>query len=269
MVKTPEDIFKIIEKECSFNQESGVFTSCERDWCVLDPLRNCADLAGVDWTYDEGVSKFVLIFRDLGFVIKIPYTGSNDGDGDVKSPCDDCTRWSSCRGSCQSCSRYQNWEYDEYKYYQSFGGADFTPRAAVRKELERSWDYCEAEAWFYNKAKENGVEVCFAETRLLGFVDGHPIYTQPLATIYSDYYTSSRKTHTLEEKISTKEACKRIDGWCFNVDWLTDFILFFGDDMFQNFMNFIKEYGVDDLHNGNVGYVDGVPVLVDYSGYND
>lgn len=265
MIKMPEDIFEIINKECSF-VNSDAFTVAERDQYVLEPLRSCSDLAGIDWTYDEGISKLVLIFNKLGFVIKIPYTGRYSED--YEEPCDNCSKWSNC--DCEySCARRQNWTEYSNNEYCDFTGAEECPNTYLQKKLNNEWDYCEAEKWLYEKAKEEDVEVCFAETRLLGYVDGYPIYTQPIAAIYADCYTTTRKSHTAEEKISTQEACKKINGWCFNVEWLTDFIIYFGDDMFQKFMAFIKKYGISDLHNGNVGYVSGVPVLVDYSGYND
>lgn len=254
MVKTPEDVFEVIKKECTFD---GVLTPDNKN-DVLDPLKDCADFAEIDWTYDDGISKLVLIFHNLDFVIKIPYTG------EINSYCNDhCYNCEACSPThCNNCSYNDDSYEDNENTYQDFCNADYN-----NKKLDRVWDYCEAEMWLYQEAKKNGVEVCFAETRLLGFVDGHPIYTQPKAQIYWDYYTSTRKSHTDKERANTQEACKRIDGWCFNVDWLTDFLLAFGDEMFQNFMAFIKTYGIRDLHSANVGYVDGVPVLVDYSGY--
>ena len=261
MVKTPEDVFEIIKKECTFD---GVLCQDNKN-TIIEPLQDCADLAGISWTWDEGISKLVLIFDDLNFVIKIPYTGLVDEEADdhYYDHCACCDIKSSAR--CENCAYYDDPfgenERGDSDYY------DFTGANNGGKTLRREWDYCEAETWLYQHAKEVGLECCFAETRLLGFVDGHPIYMQAKAQIYGDYYSSTRKTHTDKEIVNTKEACKRIDGWCFNVNWLTDFILFYGDDIFQSFMAFIKIYGVRDLHTGNVGYVDGVPVLVDYSGF--
>lgn len=263
MVKTPEDVFEILKKECTFN---GVLTP-DNKYDILDPLEDCAGLAGTDWTYDDGVTKLVLIFHDLNFVIKIPYTGELDDYGYCSyDHCADCEMCSTT--CCNNCS-YKDDPYGENKRDNEDNYRDFCNANYCNKTLDRVWDYCEAEMWLYKEAQKNGLEVCFAETRLLGFVDGHPIYTQPKAQIYCDYYTSTRKSHTDKERASTQEACKRIDGWCFNVDWLTDFLLTFGDEIFQSFMAFIKTYGIRDLHTGNVGYVDGAPVLVDYSGFED
>ena len=253
MIKTPEDVFEIIKKESSFD---GVFSQ-DNKYDVIEPLNTCADLAGVDWTWDDGASKLVLIFKDLDFVIKIPFTGYSEMS--EYDHCEDCEEKS--ESHCANCPYHYNCYGDEENEYYDF---EFASRDAT---FERKWDYCETEAWLYQKAKDNGLEICFAETALLGFVDGHPIYYQAKAQIYSDYYTSTRKSHTKEEKLNTEEACRRIEGWCFNVDWLTDFLFAFGDEMFQSFMAFIKTYGIKDLHSGNVGYVDEMPVLVDYSGY--
>lgn len=258
MVKTPEDVFEIIKKECAFD---GVFSQ-DNKYDVIDPLQDCADLADTDWTWDDGASKLVLIFKNLNFVIKIPFTGSIDPCGDCYDHCEDCEEKSTSR--CDCCPYHYNCYGDADNNYYDFQGADWGG-----KQLARNWDYCEAEAYLYETAKEEGVDVCFAGTELLGFVDGHPIYWQAKAQIYNDYYTSTNKDHTREEKVNTEEACRRINGWCFNVDWLCDFLTAYGDDMFQQFMAFIKKYEIRDLHTGNVGYIDGAPVLVDYSGYNE
>lgn len=262
MVKTPEDVFEIMKKECSFCD--SIFTAQDKDECVLIPLEDCADLAGASWIWDDGVSKLVLIFRDLGFVIKIPYTGTSDRE-DCEEPCDNCSVWNECGGDRWDCARRRHWGYEDH--YYDFTGAGGEEGEKNWKNIQNKWDYCEAEVWLYNKAVQEGVDICFAETRLLGYIAGHPIYTQTCANIFGNLSTT-RKPYSKEAIASTKEACSRIDGWCFNVVWLTDFILYFDDDMFQKFMEFIKKYGILDLHNGNVGYIDDVPVLVDYSGYD-
>lgn len=265
MVKIPEDVLKIIDKEWSF--DSNIFSQ-EDVYNFTEALRENAELAGTDWTYDSGVTKLVLIFPHLDFVIKIPFTGEIDSDG-YFNHCENCDycyeECSTMPSACKGCE----YRYDHYRGMNS--DSDYSDYCCAdtcgNKTLTHNWDYCEAEVWYANKAKEAGLIVCFAETKLLGYVDGHPIYVQPKAQIYCDCYSSKYDSHTDEQRADTKKACERLNSWCFNVDWLTDFLLFYGDDMFQKFMNFIKEYQIRDLHTGNVGYVDGLPVLVDYGGF--
>ena len=45
----------------------------------------------------------------------------------------------------------------------------------------------------------------------------------------------------------------------------------YGEEIFNRLCNFIEEYNITDLHNGNVGYIKRngkfMPILFDYSGY--
>lgn len=79
--------------------------------------------------YATGATKGVLIFEQLGFVIKIPF----------------------CRNS-EDC--YYNSAYGEYECCY-FTGAD----------TDNGWDYCEAEANKYERAEEEGLAQCFAKTK--------------------------------------------------------------------------------------------------------
>ena len=102
--------------------------------------------------YATGATKGVLIFEQLGFVIKIPF----------------------CRNSE---------DYDDYyECCNYFTGAD----------TDNGWDYCEAEANKYQRAEEEGISMCFAKTEKIGEINGYPIYMQDLASIYKnvDYQSS-------------------------------------------------------------------------------
>ena len=148
MVKTPEDVFEIIKKECAFD---GVFSQ-DNKYDVIDPLQDCADLADTDWTWDDGASKLVLIFKNLNFVIKIPFTGSIDPSGDYYDHCEDCEEKSTSR--CDCCPYHYNCYGDPDNNYYDFHGADWGG-----KQLGRNWDYCEAEAYLYKAATMN-FEMC-------------------------------------------------------------------------------------------------------------
>lgn len=267
MVKTPHDVFKIMEQHCVFGE--GTVDTINMHDNIISPLRECAELAGTVWTYDEGASKLAIMFPDLGFVIKVPYTGRWEDDGE--EPCDDCSKRDECDGCQWDCARRRHWDetHDEYKDYFEFNGAGVFCEAEtnIDMHLDNNWDYCAVERYLTRAAVAAEVSECLASVTLLGTIEEHPIYVQPYATIYSDYYTSTRKSHSKEEKITTEEACRRVDGWCFNVDWLTDFLVYYGDETFQKFMAFIKKYEIRDLHDGNVGYIDGAPVLVDFGGF--
>lgn len=180
--------------------------------------------------YATGATKGVLIFEQLGFVIKIPF----------------------CRNS-EDC--YYNSVYGEYECCY-FTGAD----------TDNGWDYCEAEANKYERAEEEGLAQCFAKTKKIGDIDGYPIYMQELADIYKsiDYQSS----HTEEDSRQVSSICNSNNFYMFNLEWLSDAFHFYGEKVFHKLLEFIRTVGINDLHDGNIGYIGNRPVLVDYSSFD-
>ena len=178
------------------------------------------------FNYATGATKGVLIFEQLGFVIKIPF----------------------CRNSE---------DYDDYyECCNYFTGAD----------TDNGWDYCEAEADKYQRAKEEGISMCFAKTEKIGEIDGYPIYMQELASIYKnvDYQSS----HTEEDSRQVNSICDSNNFYIFNREWLSDAFHFYGEKIFHKLLEFIRTVGINDLHDGNIGYIKNRPVLVDYSSFD-
>lgn len=180
--------------------------------------------------YATGATKGVLIFEQLGFVIKIPF----------------------CRNS-EDC--YYNSAYGEYECCY-FTGAD----------TDNGWDYCEAEANKYERAEEEGLAQCFAKTKKIGDIDGYPIYMQELADIYKsiDYQSS----HTEEDSRQVSSICNSNNFYMFNIEWLSDSFHYYGEKVFHKLLEFIRTVGINDLHDGNIGYIGNRPVLVDYSSFD-
>lgn len=180
--------------------------------------------------YATGATKGVLIFEQLGFVIKIPF----------------------CRNS-EDCE--YNSTYGEYECCY-FTGAD----------TDNGWDYCEAEANKYERAEEEGLAQCFAKTKKIGDIDGYPIYMQELADIYKsiDYQSS----HTEEDSRQVSSICNSNNFYMFNIEWLSDAFHYYGEKVFHKLLEFIRTVGINDLHDGNIGYIGNRPVLVDYSSFD-
>jgi len=180
--------------------------------------------------YATGATKGVLIFEQLGFVIKIPF----------------------CRNS-EDC--YYNSAYGEYECCY-FTGAD----------TDNGWNYCEAEANKYERAEEEGLAQCFAKTKKIGDIDGYPIYMQELADIYKsiDYQSS----HTEEDSRQVSSICNSNNFYMFNLEWLSDAFHYYGEKVFHKLLEFIRTVGINDLHDGNIGYIGNRPVLVDYSSFD-
>ena len=151
-------------------------------------------------------------------------------------------------------------------YNGSLHGDDFWEEYCwAENDADRPWDYCATEVYRFFIAKEHGLAECFAETKFLDFINDYPIYIQercvPLST------NLDRSKHSLKEKTKTLSLCgEKLDF--INLNWLTDFRLYYGEDIFVDFVNFVSENGWDDdLRSDNIGYINDRPVLIDYSGF--
>ena len=214
-----------------------LFNACTFDGVLTENdfedkvLSNLPD--DLKYHYEYGATKLVIILPDCDFVIKIPFSGSYQ-------------------------EIYQDRTDDYEEEYVEFENADFETC---------EWDYCKTEVNRYNLAKNVGIEKYFAKTECIGMVNHYPIYIQQKAEIFAD--VKDLNSYSEEKKSSTREKCDKEDLWCFNECWLSDLLDYCGDRIFSLFMSFLKDNEFDDLHSSNIGYIDGVPVLVDYSGFND
>ena len=190
------------------------------------------------WAYNYGVSKLVLIPDEYNFVVKIPFS---------------CTSWTD----------YDEDDNEEDKIAE-FQGAYYIESG------EYGWDYCRAEAEFYEAAKVNGVEKFFAPTIYIGDIKGWPIYIQDKCLIFEE--SNSQYSHSQEDRCrserkldSMKIASDRVP-----IDFIVDMFKDYPDEEVAGVFNFIDEVGIEDLHGNNCGYKkDGIVVFTDYSGYYD
>lgn len=134
--------------------------------------------------------------------------------------------------------------------------------------LDADWDYCLAETRIYSAAEEAGVEICFAKTSLLGYADGYPIYIQPRAVTFEND-SSSSCVKTPKTTADTRQFCADNSCWLFDVDWFSDCLATYGKEIMQRVVKFIQDLELVDFHNGNIGYIDGAPVLIDYGDFRD
>ena len=192
-----------------------------------------------DYDYAHGATKLALIPIDekKDYVIKIPYTGSYN---------------------------YESSYYDSHNSYHH-GREDYWEYYSAEDDKE-PWNYCAGEVNRYKIAEESGFSQCFAKTELLGYINGYPIYIQERCITLSN--SRGKHSHSKEEKETTSKICGK---YCnIDEDWLTDFRLYYGDDLLFNFINFIKDMAWDDdLRSDNIGYIKNRPVLIDYSGFLD
>lgn len=197
---------------------------------VLDLLYELPD----DNIYCEyGASKVTIIskhFKD--FVIKIPFTG----DKEMKK------------------ERFKYANSNLQHYYKN------------NKNLS-CWDYCHTDVEIYNLAKEKNIEKYFAEIKLLGYCDKHPIYIQEKCKIFTEKELNSIETEKikrLKEKLNSSSAEYSSSAW------LLEFSNRYGENELKKLTNFLDSFDISDLHKDNLGYnKKGEMVLIDYSGFND
>ena len=230
MVYNKKELIEALE--CSILNEENDFDSSNNEDFMDSMGKDFCDC----FYHEYGASKLALIPIDDNedYVIKIPYTGSRDRE-----------------------SGY----YDSENYYHH--GYNFYYEYTCAECEDRVWDYCGGEAQRYLIAEEEGLGMCFAKTEFLGFANGYPIYIQERCKTFSQ---NNSKKHSKEEKITTSKLCGNY--YNINSDWLTDFRLYYGNDILIHFVHFIKTMGWDDdLRNDNIGYIGNRPVLIDYSGF--
>ena len=229
---TPQEVLNILRKtdiDCGIERftneqvnDCGVMWSFEEFMSEHYPL--------VNYEIMTGVTKCVIVFEDEDFVIKIPFSG------------------------------YEDWEGQEYDSETDCYDEDYDPFF----EFDEG-DYCRIEANNYQSAIEEGLEEIFAETSFLGYANEFPIYVQKKVIPF--WQTDNKVKHTFEERISFQKSYNAGDIERLPIDWCLDFIAAYGEEKFIDFLVFTIKYHINDLHGDNVAYRNGKPCLLDYSGY--
>lgn len=180
--------------------------------------------------YCSGASKLVIIPDNKDFVIKIPF-------------------------------EYEE-ECDEYPYS---GAYNVGPEGET---LEFGWDYCALEAALWEQADKLGIGHLFAKTIFIGEYNNYPIYIQEKCQTFKE--VKNIENYSEKSKKRSLKLCKENNFWCFNSGWLSDVLDYYDTDAeFMAINKFVRDYHIDDLHWGNMGYkLDGSPVLIDYSDFS-
>ena len=247
MVK-PHDILAAMIQHCDLAQNNKELNSLDWETRVVDPLAS----AGFEFDFDQGASKGVLIFMKEGFVIKVPFQAYEYDEGSY----------------CDALEAYDRGDLDEEPMIEDYVGLFYNANNFFL-ETENDWDYCALECAVFQEAQKEGLDPYFAKETLLGEVRGYPIYVQQLVVPYAEAQSSRPNRSSEEERSRAREFCNSFDQHCFNEEWIADFLGIYGEDEFKRLCAFLKKLKIYDLHRGNVGYLDGYPILLDYSNYNE
>lgn len=191
------------------------------------------------WEASTGCTKCVIIPPEgYDYVIKIPFT-------------------------------HDYWEddYDE-------NGDDVVPFEGAYLPMSDSytWDYCAAEAELSELAVQEGIDKFFALTKFLVNWCHHPIYIQEKCESLNKTPEEDAKspiTRELEREANEIQS-KTSSLWPLDTRFLAAGLFLYGEESLKHLNDFIADYSIQDLHNGNYGYAAGtfVPKIYDYSGYN-
>ena len=296
MMDDKQIVFNFLQKAISSIEEN--FNSEEREFFLDDKLDR--DNFPFEYSIDAGISKAVILIKGAPFVIKMPFFKIYDDE----AYCADHQYWNEERDSAfeEFCNQWHenkakenpSYEYqfgdltkqevdnffeqydkdhpepeynDEY-YYDIEGASNIRLENGAEPTIP-DWDYCRLETVIYQLDLEEGLGSYFADEGYLGTIDQTPVYYQtrctPMNSISIDYH--SKEYHDKEKK--SEKICKDLDIICFNDIWIADFVDYYGIDEFKRLHDFLQRYEIGDLRTCNIGYLDGAPILFDYSGYRD
>lgn len=240
-----EEVLKLLEL-CNIEINTNLATEDNLERIEL-PLIDSSFAKKEDLFFFSGASKSVIIPNNEKYVIKIPYDGYQLEE--------------TLSNSFTYCSKKEEtYEYNFLNFYEFEGANSYD-----------YWDYCLQETIIYHYAKKKKVEKVFAKTRRIGEVKGRPIYIQERAIPSKEYSGGILPDERAYKEISkkTNEICKD-SSYSFreiNPIWKANAYFYYGEKKFKDIMNFITEYMIEDLHDGNLGYIKDRPVIIDYSDY--
>lgn len=133
--------------------------------------------------------------------------------------------------------------------------------------------YCSLECYHYEMAKAYRVEkVLLPIERIATFDNGLKIYRQ--AKFTTGWHDLNRKDNkalrSAYEQLRNRKTFKKIyEGMHYDTHeyWVARVTQLYGKKFMRSLENWIAEYEINDLHTGNIGMLNGVPILLDYAGY--
>lgn len=154
------------------------------------------------------------------------------------------------------------------QYYRST--KQFEQFLSANSSDDYFWDYCLTETLVWRLAKIENVHKAFAKERIIGMINGHPIYIQQRAEVFTDsdeYYSDDEV-----KKEKTKKYCEKkglITFYEEALGWQADALEYYGPKQFDKIMSFIERNSIGDFHNSNLGYIGRKPVFIDFSDFFD
>ena len=148
----------------------------------------------------------------------------------------------------------------------------------VPRYREEDENYCEIEIKNYNSAKTYGIEqVLLAIEKITITKNGVEMYQQPKY----DFTTGELAWDNANDKMYSElqnlyEQKKSVINYVweryFNIEmnkiWLTAVYKVYGKKFLLNLGRWVCANDINDLHNGNTGFLNNLPIILDYAGYH-
>lgn len=137
-----------------------------------------------------------------------------------------------------------------------------------------SYDYCAREMHNYDIAKEYRVEKILLQIeRVASLENGINIYKQQKFDF--DHYQTD---YAFRDKVASKcentigKASRKSRWHCYDSDinplWYNRMVQLYGKKFARSFEKFTHKVLLNDLHQKNIGWIHGKPIILDFAGYN-
>lgn len=256
---------------------TDIFRHIDTDSLTYNDFQNCYeyDVQAISQKYfnqpcsvNFGASRFCIIPENEDFIIKVPFIGesyeywfeSNEEDDDedliehIRQNCIITNEDESC-----------------IDYIEPFTGCCFLG--------EHFKDYCETEIAIldYIASEYENLEPFFCNLEKVGVYYGVPVYKQSKVTVIENTefacfdINSSSKTQYSKEYNSLRTNCNTYESrYMFNklnAIWLINVVSLYGANTLRDLLDFIY-HNINDLHEGNYGWIDNKPVIFDFAGFS-
>lgn len=165
----------------------------------------------------------------------------------------------------------KNLDYFKYACGASknvFVGKDWVLKYSISNHDEAYQEYL-----IYQDAKVKGLEMFFPETVYAGEINGIKfVYQKKIDFSCSD----SGNYKFIDKKLNkanipfwkTAHVSEGFFAGCSSYDWVKMGILLYGYKKMRALEKFTSKHRINDLHLGNLGYLNKKPIILDFCGYH-
>jgi len=151
-------------------------------------------------------------------------------------------------------------------------GFDFV----IKWTKDKRENEAEQELEIYQEAVARGIDFLFPQTCFLCEVSGVKFFAQQKVdcsrgNLDEKTYSKYKKiTKTVKQEIFQKAQKGFYNNAWGGIDilWLSMVISLYGKKTTLKLEQFTMDFKINDLHNGNIGFINNRPVLLDFSGYH-